>query len=89
MPIRQPDGSPGLLATGKFGDAVTAELGKLCLEKEIGKIISDEDQVGACQPTNDTDYTPNRFHKQQNRWRYLHCSGTTGMWLLLLFIGDC
>jgi hypothetical protein len=37
-----------LLATGQFGDAVTVELGKLGLEKEIDKVVSAGDQVGLC-----------------------------------------
>lgn len=44
MTIRQPDGSPGLLAKGQFGDAVNAELGKLDLDKEVKKVVDAGDQ---------------------------------------------
>lgn len=45
MTIHQPDGSPGLLAKGQFGDAVIAELGKLDLDKEVKKVVDAGDQV--------------------------------------------
>lgn len=45
MTIKQHDGSPGLLATGQFGCAVSSELEKLGLEKEMEKIIDSDDQV--------------------------------------------
>jgi indoleamine 2,3-dioxygenase len=45
MTIKQPDGSPGLLATGQFGDAVSSELRKLGLEKNVIQIINSGDQV--------------------------------------------
>ena len=45
MTIRQPNGAPGLLAKGQFGDAVNIELGKLGLEKAVRKVIDSGDQV--------------------------------------------
>jgi hypothetical protein len=45
MTIRQPNGSPGLLAKGQFGDAVNVELGKLGLDKEVKKAVDAGDQV--------------------------------------------
>jgi indoleamine 2,3-dioxygenase len=45
MTIRQPNGSSGLLAKGQFGDAVTVELGKLGLDKEVKKVVDAGDQV--------------------------------------------
>ena len=47
MTIKQSDGSPGLLATGKFGEAVSSEIRKLGLEKDIIKVINSGDQVGS------------------------------------------
>ena len=47
MTIRQPDGSAGLLSTGKFGNAVRSEISGLGLEKEVVKVVGSGDQV--CQ----------------------------------------
>jgi hypothetical protein len=45
MTIRQSNGSPGLLAMGKFGDAVNVELGTLDLYKAVKKVVDAGDQV--------------------------------------------